>query len=205
VRASWDATWWIQSRFLELIFVWEALGTMLIGAALYKWGIIQGRRSTRFYGWALALGYGFGLPCRIWLAEAVTRQERLTLAFAPMELARIATTVGHIALVNLLIRTVRGARALHPFEAAGRTALTVYIAQTMICLWVLYPPWGFALYGQQGWAAMMLTALAVNAALLIGAVWWVRRYQIAPVEWVWRSAIAGKRLPFRRAGGTPAM
>ena len=38
----------------------------------------------------------------------------------------------------------------------------------------------------------------INAALLWGANVWVRHFAIAPVEWAWRSVIAGQRLPFRR-------
>ena len=37
------------------------------------------------------------------------------------ELARVATTLGHIGLVHLLLRSVTGARMLKPLEAAGRT------------------------------------------------------------------------------------
>ena len=87
---------------------------------------------------------------------------------------------------------------MRPFEAAGRTALTLYILQTLICLWVLYPPWGLRLYGEQHWVGLMLTALAVNAALLLLANWWVKRFSISPVEWAWRSIVAGEWLPFRR-------
>ena len=199
VAAAWGSFWYMESRFLEIAFVWEAAGTMLIGAALYKLGIIQGARSRRYYAGLTVITYAFGLGCRAWAAWATTRFDHSPSFFqAPGEFARIATTLGHIGLVNLLLLSLVGARAVKPFEAAGRTALSIYIAQTLICLWVLYPPWGLALYGHQGWAAMMATALAVNAALLIGANWWVRRYRIAPVEWAWRSIVAGQRLPFRR-------
>ena len=77
------------------------------------------------------------------------------------------------------------------------TALTLYVAQTLICLWLLYPPFALALYGRQDWVAMMLTALAVDAVLLVAANIWVRHYRIAPVEWAWRSLVEGRRLRFR--------
>lgn len=197
--AAWWITQFIQGKGLELLFVWEAAATMLIGAALFRWGVLQGARSNRFYVIALILGYGFGLSTRgIGAVEEITGHVGPSITWATMEVARLATTLGHIAAVHLLLRTAAGARALKPFEAAGRTALSVYIAQTMICLWVLYPPFMLGLYGQQGWAAWMLTALAVNAGLLWGANVWVRTYSIAPVEWAWRSLVARQRLPFRR-------
>ncbi|SOB87708.1 uncharacterized protein SAMN06297144_2844 [Sphingomonas guangdongensis] len=197
--AAWSITGFIQAKGLEILFVWEAAATMLVGAALFRWGVLQGARSSRFYIITLILAYGFGLSTRgIGAVEEIIGHVGPSITWATMEVARLATTLGHVALVHLLLRTVAGTRALKPFEAAGRTALSVYIAQTMVCLWVLYPPFMLGLYGQQGWAAWMLTALAVNAALLWGANVWVRHYSIAPVEWAWRSIVAWRRLPFRR-------
>jgi len=112
--------------------------------------------------------------------------------------ARLATTLGHVGLVYLLLATVTGARLLRPFEAAGRTALTIYILQTIVCLWILYPPFALGLYGTQGWAAMMATALVINGVLLWWANRYVRHYRMAPVEWAWRSIVAGRVLPIRK-------
>ena len=66
-------------------------------------------------------------------------------------------------------------------------------------MWVLYPPFMLGLYGRQDRVGMMLTALAINVALLALANWWLRRFRLGAVEWVWRSLAEGKRLPFRRA------
>lgn len=197
-RSARGAFLYIQAQFFELFALWEAAGTMLIGAALYQWGIIQGQRSRGFYGRTAVVAYAIGLGLRVWGAYAITRFDHMpSMAYAFGEYARLATTLGHVALINLAVTSVTGARLLKPFEAAGRTALTLYIVQTIICLWVLYPPWGLALYGRQGWAALMLTALVVDAGLLLLAGWWVRRFAIAPVEWAWRSIVAGRALPFR--------
>jgi uncharacterized protein len=211
--SAWDNMFYIWGRsddlgeatFLEPIFIWEAAGTMLIGAALYKWGIIQGRRSPRFYLFTMLIAYLIGIGCRTWVGYAVTRFNPAagpSLAFATTEVARLLTTLGHIAAVYCLLATTAGQRLLKPFEAAGRTALTIYICQTIICLWILYPPFALALYGRQGWLSLMLTAVAVNAVLLVAANWYVRNYRTAPVEWLWRSIVARRALPIRK--GTAA-
>lgn len=205
VRSMWDNFFYIQSMFLEILFVWEAASTMLIGAALYKLGILQGARSRGFYLKLTAISYAVALPLRFWFAWEITRfGEGMGLAGVTNEVARLATTLGHVGLINLLVLSVAGARLLRPFEAAGRTALTIYLLQSVICMFILYPPWGLGLYGDQGWAAFMLTALAINAALLLWANWWVEHYRIAPVEWAWRSIVEGRRLPFRRVDGSRA-
>lgn len=196
--ALWGVFFYFQSLGLEIAVVLEAATTMLIGAALYKLGVIQGGRGRGFYLRLTLAAYAVGLTLRAWAAHEVMKfTPGPSLAEGFGEIARLATTLGHVALVNLLVLGAAGFRALWPFAAAGRTALTLYILQTLICLWVLYPPWGFRLYNQQGWTALMATAFAIDAALLVLAVWWVRRFPIAPVEWAWRSAVAGKALPFR--------
>ena len=196
--AAWRYFGWAQAQGVELIVVWEAAGAMLIGAALYRWGIIQGARSRRFYVRLTAWSYLAGLSCRIAAAFVMTGFDGAPNPFdATYELARLLTTLGHVGAINLLL-TGAGAWALRPFAAAGRTALSIYILQTLICLWVIYPPWGLALYGRQGWVGLMATALAVDVGLLAWAVWWDRRFAIAPVEWAWRSVVAGRRLAFIR-------
>lgn len=198
--AEWAMFLWFEGMLLEPLWVLEAAATMLIGAALFRWGIIQGDRSRRFYlGLGLAC-YAFGIASRaLSTLRELADSDAPTITWATMEAARIAMTVGHISAVHLLLGSALGARLLRPFEAAGRTALTLYICQTLICLWLLYAPFALGLYGTQGWMGWMLTAVVVDAGLLIAANWYVRHYRIAPVEWAWRSIVAGRRLPLRRA------
>jgi uncharacterized protein len=97
----------------------------------------------------------------------------------------------------VLVMTVLGAKLLQPLVAAGRTALTIYVLQTLACLWFLYPPFALGLYGTGGWAAMMATAVGINLVLLVLANWWMRYFTIAPVEWAWRSIVEERMLPWR--------
>ena len=171
---------------------------MLVGAALFRWGALQGGWSRRRYRWLLAGGYGIGLPLRIYGAWEATRFDgRVEVAWIWEDIARLAMTCGHVAAIALAVTTVVGARLLAPFVAAGRTALTLYVAQTLIVSWLIFSPFGLGLYGAFGWAWLMALALAVDALLLWGANLWLRHYRIAPVEWAWRSLVEVRRLPFR--------
>lgn len=185
-------------RHDEVTTVWEAAATMLIGAALFRWGILQGAWSLRRYRWLLALGYGIGVPLRLYGAWEGTRSTGgPDFAWMWEDLARLAMTMGHLAAVMLLVGTPFGRRLLQPFVAAGRTALTLYVAQTLIVSWLIFSPYGLGLYGRMGWAAMMAVALSVNALLLWGANVYVRHYRIAPVEWAWRSVVELRLLRLR--------
>ena len=98
---TWAAMQWhviieIESYGLEALWVWEAASLMLIGAALFKLGILQGARSRRFYGWMVLAGYGVGIPLRVWGAFAMTAPEGTGPHIAPAfsEIAREAMTLG---------------------------------------------------------------------------------------------------------------
>lgn len=184
----------------ELFSIWDSASMMLIGAALFKMGILQGLRSRSFCI-AMTLGYyAIGLSLRAFGAWEQTRfvnANEYNWAFESY--ARIAATLGHIGLIHLLLGTAIGAKLFRPFIAAGRTALTLYVLQTIVCLWILYPPFAFGLYGQTGWMTMMLISAAIDLALLWAANAYLRYYRIAPVEWAWRSIVERQRLPFRKA------
>ena len=209
-RSSTTANWvresWTKSiaRLSEDEFagIWEAAGTMLIGAALFKLGILQGERSRTFYCRLLIFAYALSLPLRAFAAYEETRFDDLPqLSWMTYEFARLGTTLGHVAAICLIVGTAAGARMFRPFVAAGRTALTLYVLQTIACLWVLFPPFALALYGKLGWMEMMLVSAGVDLGLLWLANVWLRHFRIAPVEWAWRSIVEGRRLPFRRAAG----
>ncbi|RDE07398.1 DUF418 domain-containing protein [Sphingomonas aracearum] len=201
--ASWAVMAWQQflrwqAEGLELQWIWEAASAMLIGAALFRLGVLQGQSPPRVYWLLLAIGYGLGLTLRACGADAAMQPvPPPNVLWIAGEWARLLVTLGHLAAVHLLLRTRTGTGVLLPFAAAGRVALSIYVAQSLICLWVLFPPWGLAWYGRLGWAEMMLLALAVDAMLLGVAILYVRRWRIGPVEWAWRSLVERRRLSWR--------
>jgi len=198
-RAQWNTIITIEGYGLEALFVWEAASTMLIGAGLFKLGVLQGGRSRHFYVGMTVIAYAVGITLRSVAAwQTMQFDDAPKLDWATSELARLAVTLGHIGLVHLLLSTVVGTRLLRPFVAAGRTALTLYIAQTVIGLWLLFPPFAFALYGKLTWGPLMVTAFVIDVLLLWAANVYVRHFDIAPVEWAWRSLIEARRLPWRK-------
>lgn len=83
-----------------------------------------------------------------------------------------------------------------PFRRVGKIALTCYLAQSILCTALCYS-WGFRLYGTLDWKEQLLVCLGVWTFCLVFAGLWTRRFSIGPVEWVWRSAIERRRLPWR--------
>jgi uncharacterized protein len=199
--------WTVWQRFfigdgLLFMTVLEAFFAMLIGVALWKWGIVQGQRGARFYAVMAVAAYAFGLTAR-WIGV----QE--ILAFAPIpstfgvtgELARLATGLGHVALINLIFKAAVGRTILGPFRAAGRVAFSLYFLEQIIGVHILFSPYGLNLWGRFGWAGMAAIATAVILLVLIIANVWTRYFAMGPMEWAWRSLAYLERQPFRKMQG----
>jgi uncharacterized protein len=79
----------------------------------------------------------------------------------------------------------------------GRMALTVYLTQSIIFT-ALFLDYGFDLQRRVGPAAVFGYAAAIYAVQLAICVWWMRRFQFGPLEWVWRTLTYARWHPIRR-------
>lgn len=197
---------WLQERAYtgEVFFISvpEAFCAMLLGMALFKWGFFTGGRSRRLLLGLMLLMYAIALPLRVVDVEQHLRQTpEPQLAWITEEFARLALTMGHLCLACLVLSFRAGARLLSPFQAAGRTAFTLYLMQTVVAGWLIFPGIGLGWFGKYGWAGMSLIALAIMAAQVLLANLWLRAFALGPVEWLWRSLVEWRRLPFRRMPG----
>lgn len=205
---------WIEFILAHMLIpgVAEAFCVMLLGVAAWKLGIIQGARDRRFYLGMMAACYGFGLTARLTGAmEIAAFQSTPKTIWITAEFARIAVSLGHVALVNWMIQGSVGRSLLRPFLAAGRVAFSLYFLTSIIGIWVLFAPWGPGLWMRFAWFDQTLVATAVIALLLVVANLWLRYFVSGPLEWVWRSLSYGRRQPLRRASpvadpiGAPAL
>ena len=189
----------MYTKGVPVFTVMEAFCVMLLGMALWKLGFIQGRAETRSYAVVLALTYGYGMTARwIGLSDLMTFTPVPNLTWITGESSRIAISVGHVALANLLMRAAMGRWLLKPFLAAGQMAFTLYFMEQIIGIHVLFSPVVMDLPGAQGWAHLYTQALLVVVLLLIFANLWMRHFVSGPMEWAWRSLTYRSRQPFRR-------
>lgn len=204
------AYWKFQAEgwlFLMQRFFWyieaEIMMTMLIGMALFKLGIIQGKARTRSYSLLLIAGYGVGLTIRGFHQD---HQLGFRPGIDPLEyledISRLAVTLGHLALIHLALRSSIGRSLLKPFEAAGRMPLTVYLFTSLLMMWVIFAPWGLDWYGRLGNAWLMAIAAVVILGEIAAANLWMRHFHNGPMEWLWKSLSYQRREPMRKARGT---
>lgn len=185
--------WWVT----------DAAFMMLLGMALFRWGVLTGQCRGSLYRWMALTGYGLGLVLRSWFVAG-----RWEAEFSPVlwawsvfdQVGRVAMTMGHIGLFFLLWQGLRDSLLMRALTAAGRMALTNYLGQTVIAN-VLFTSIGFGLFATLDRTELYGVLLAVWVCQLAFSLWWLRRFRYGPLEWSWRSLTYWRWMPLRRSAG----
>ena len=184
--------------------VWRAGGLMLVGMALFKREVFSARRSARFYAALIAVAVAAGLPLQAFgTALDFERGWSLWSFFLGQQFnywPSIAVGLGYVGLVMLACRAETLRRCTRPFAAVGRTALTNYLLQTVLCTTIFYGH-GLGWFGSVDRVGQIGVVAGVWAVQLAASPLWLRRFRFGPAEWAWRSLTYGARPPLRR---TPA-
>lgn len=177
----------------------RGLGLILLGAGLYRLGFMQGTRTARAYQLTAAVGLGVGLPLAaagaVGTHWADYSREVAFIGQAPNTLGTIPAALGMMSLIILWNGAAgRGEGLKRRLRAAGRMALTNYLAQTVIGVTLLTALLGGVEVNRSG---ILLFCLAVWALQLWWSPWWLARYRFGPAEWLWRAATYRRGQPLR--------
>lgn len=85
---------------------------------------------------------------------------------------------------------------LAPLGRVGRMGLTNYLLQSFVGT-TLYYHYGFNLQMHLGKVPGLLLGITFFALQIPLSMWWLRRFQFGPFEWLWRTATYGHLPPFR--------
>jgi uncharacterized protein len=191
----------IQTAYL-LMWVWRHVAIMLLGVALMKWRIFTGDRSLRFYAALAALGYAVGWPL-VYLGVRANESAGFDalhwLQFSSHYnyFGSIFVCLGHIgALVGLYKAGALGLLG-DALAAAGRMALTNYLAQSVIASLIFYG-YGLGYYGFLSRLEQQLVVIGVWTLILVWSPVWLTHFRFGPMEWLWRSLTYWKIQPMRR-------
>ena len=184
-------TWFIYNFFST------GLGMMLIGVALYRLDVLNGRRSTDFYKRMAVAGLAVGLPLA-GLGLAVTAADGFSgdvalLGAIPNTFATIPAALGYVAVITLW-NAAADSPLRRRVRAAGRMALTNYLTQTVIGIVVLRGIFD-AEDLTRSWLAVFI--LSVWALQLWWSKAWLDRFRYGPAEWLWRMATYRRWQPLR--------
>jgi uncharacterized protein len=188
----------------------RAFGLMLIGVALFRFGIVQGQRDESFYRKLITWGLGTGTV--ITSAGIVARlatdwsPDYALTGHIPTGLGTIPMALGYLGLIVLWNRrasaaeeTGAGGRSrfftVERFRSVGRMALTNYLTQTIVGVVTL--TWWLSDVVDLSRTMIAAWIVAVWCLQLVWSPWWLARFRYGPFEWAWRCATYRRLQPLR--------
>ena len=142
------------------------------------WGCCAGLPLSVLYAWSSVGGH----PC----GDAVHSLLYLVSVY-PLGFA-------YAALLGLFCIRHRNLAIWKVFAAPGRMALTNYISQSVIGMFLFYGI-GFGFGGSVGLGETELIALGVFTFQTIFSKAWLTFFRFGPLEWIWRMLTYGRFLP----------
>lgn len=185
------------------------VGVFLIGSWLADSGrLAEPGRHRRFFVALAILGLLLGAAGVAASVAVGTRFDpvadiaRSHIAMGLMQLGNLPLALAYLALIVLASGTALGARLLGVLAPAGRMALTLYLMQSLIAGFVFFG-YGLGLHGEIGRSGQVALVLGVFAAQLAFSHWWFARFQIGPLEWLWRAGTELRLPAFRQPPSSP--
>jgi uncharacterized protein len=186
-----------------LLGFWAGRSGILVRAASDRAG--SDDRAVLAMRRGLAWGLAIGIACEgVLLADqAFPALDAATWGAKVAESALwhagvLALATSYVCGIVLLFRRPDWNRTLQLLAPVGRMALTNYLGQSVICIFIFYG-FGLGWYRRVGPTAALGITIAVFAAQAAVSAWWLQRFRYGPAEWAWRSLTYGRRQPFRRA------
>ncbi len=183
-------------------FVWRVGGLMLVGMALFKWGVLSAERSRRFYAILAAVGLAAGVPL-IWIGVVRRFADGWSIEYSFFNGGQynywgsLFVAFAFVGLVMLWAKADALGGLKRSFAAAGRMAFTNYLMQTVICTAIFYGH-GLGRFGSVERTGQILIVFGVWIFQLWFSTVWLARFRFGPVEWLWRTLTYLKPQPMRR-------
>ncbi len=190
-----------QSVWVYRMWIWDVFSMLLFGMAFFKNGIFKAEKSTRYYIAMVLGGYLIGVATNYWETTYLVENNFSIRAFyltdITHELGRVPTTIGHVGLIMLFIKS-----GILPFlqkalAAVGQMAFSNYIMHTIICV-TIFMGFGFGMYGKLQRHELYYIVFCIWIFQLIASPIWLKYYRFGPLEWAWRSLTYWQRQPFKK-------
>jgi len=181
----------------------KILAMFLLGVYAYRKGYFQRPAEHReTIRKVMIYGLGIGIICNplfAWFAHSEADfppSIRGLVGIIMYGIGVPALAVGIGALIVTLWQAEAWRKVLAVFAPVGRMALTNYLMQTAISLFIFYG-WGLGYYGKVGALTATLLAFAIFAVQIVLSTLWLKYFAYGPVEWIWRQLTYKRRLNIR--------
>ncbi|WP_457582998.1 DUF418 domain-containing protein [Ensifer canadensis] len=195
-RGDWRSI--IGQHLTELSSIWIILGLLQAPSALAMFlvGLIAGRRqilsrpeeNRALCRRLVRLGLLIGLPGAVIYAYASVEMSDSPLALIGLAIGLLTApllTGAYVGGMVLFLESNAGRWLRDLLAPAGRTALSNYLLQSLICA-LIFHGYGFGLIGHVSPLETVSIALVIYAAQLGLSRWWLQRCAYGPLEWLLR-------------------
>lgn len=187
------------------LFAIYATALFLLGMWVWRAGIVQRLGDykpvlTRICAWCLPLGLAMSIYTATVRALLPHSQVSLWAFFGGILWlpGSHILAAGYASGLALLFLHGDWRKWLMPFAAVGRTALTNYLMQSVICTLFFYH-YTTGLFGRVGPAWAWVPTIVLFSAQIAISNLWLAHYRFGPMEWLWRGMTYGKFPPMRKA------
>jgi uncharacterized protein len=194
----------------------KILAMFLFGVCAYRRDLFGDFSANRaFIRRVMVWGFGLGMIGNGVLALLLSMNVSLPPSFLGL-IASLAYAVGvpglaffYIAAAATIWQKPIWQRCLLIFAPVGRMALTNYLMQSVICVFLFYG-YGFGLFGRTSAAATTLIALPIFLFQILLSTLWLKQFRYGPAEWIWRKLayrgqIALQKTPPESAGANNSL
>ncbi|MFG0292365.1 MAG: DUF418 domain-containing protein [Phycisphaerales bacterium JB050] len=193
----------MQTQVFLMWSLWRVLSMMLLGMALFKYGVLSAKRSYNFYIAMFVISLLIGLPLILVGVNKMHTDNFDAIAFMGVNSAfnafgSVAVAFAWIALIMLMCKAGALGWVRKALAAVGRMAFTNYIMQSLFGAVIFYG-WGFGYFGQLSRSGLLLVVLMVWMFQIIFSLLWLTRYRMGPLEWLWRSLTYWRIEPIARS------
>ncbi|WP_420150395.1 DUF418 domain-containing protein [Spirosoma sp.] len=195
-----------QTKYI-FFTLWDALGLMILGMALFKWGFLTGKLPRQTYWRLLSIGYSLGLPIVLfnwWYGHRFTNMtafldsQAVNVGSFLYPVQRMLLVVAHVSALILLIQSGIAKKTFRTLGAVGQMAFSNYILQTLFCTFIFFG-YGLGYFGYLQYYQLYGVVLIVWLANILFSIFWLRSFQFGPLEWAWRSLTYWRKQSLRRS------
>lgn len=176
-----------------IIFVMTS-ALMMLGLGAFKAGVLTGGASDRVYRRLIAAGLvASAVVGGLYFAQALLGLPR-PLGMVSTAIQRMLappTTLAYVSLMVLASRSKVWSAIPKVLAPVGRMAFSNYIAQSLIMTGIFYGGRGLGLHGQVDRPGLLAITVAIWGLQILWSPWWLARFQMGPLEWVWRRLYRG--------------
>ncbi|QQP79443.1 DUF418 domain-containing protein [Bacillus sp. TK-2] len=185
--------------FFGLTFI--TLFTLIFLSPLFLIGMYVGKK-----GWLFEIDKHISAVKKIWLLTGIfSFTIKISALFVKHPillmlqdgLTPVTMTFFYGSTIILLFHYKKATRLLTYMANIGKMSVSNYLAQSIIATTIFYA-YGFGLYGKIGYFFGILLTIGIYTIQLFVSTYWLQKYRMGPVEYVWRLGTYLEKPRFKR-------